>query len=332
MKRDIEYEQAQLEAADDIAEMELAKVQQVKSEQPHNQQEREALIAEAYRLTGRIEAFSTFAKFADVGTLIMLKQIKDNKIYKDMPSLGTWENYCQSIGMSRSKVDEDLKNLEMFGEAFLADIGSFGLGYRELRKLRSAASEGTLSITDNSITIEVIDGETTKQETIPLNDKDELKEALERIITAKDEALAAKDRELKAQEKLTEFNKNEWDKSEKQLLTATKELNKLTGKGVINGVPSDDYPIFSRLSSVASDITGIYAELKQIHAETLSDNNTQYLHGTIMYMVQLASELSFLVPAGIGDMEATPDEIDEIADGLPLPGIRNLPNYGKAER
>ena len=332
MKRNVEYEKAKLEVADDIAEMELAKVQQAQAIQPQNQQERETLIAEAYILTGRAQAFSVSAKFGNVSALLILKQIKENKTYKNMPNVGTWANYCQLLGYSPRLIDEQLTNLNTLGQEFLETVSTFGLGYRELRKLRSAASEGNFSITDNAITIEVIEGETTKQETISLNDKDELKDALERIIAAKDEALAAKDRELKAQKDLNDWNKDRLDKTEKQLQTATKELNKLNGKGGLNGIPSDDYPIFSRLSSIATDITGIYAELKNIHAETLSDNNTQYLYGTIMYMVQLANELSFLVPACIGDLTTTEEELAEIAEALPIPGIRNLPNHGKAER
>lgn len=318
-----EYKKAQVEAADDMAAMELAKTQQTQPEQLHNQQEREALLAEAHRLAGRIEGLNVTAKFANVSALLTLKKIKESKAYK---IIGTWEKYCESIGMSRALVDTNLQNLEELGEEFLLTVSSFGLGYRELRKLRSAASEGTLSITDNSITIEVIEGETTKQETIPLNDKDELKDALERIIAAKDEALAAKDRELKAQKDLNEWNKDRLDRTETALSKKSKELSEITATGEINGMPYQDWAVFHSLSGTARKITEIYHSLKETHAKELSDNNTQYLYGTIMYLVQIAGELSLLVPSSIGELNTSEAELAEAAE-LPIPGIRNIQGH-----
>lgn len=321
-----EYKKAQVEAADDIAEMELAKVQQVQTEQPQSQQEREALIAEAYRLTGRIEGVNFISKVATVSNLMMLRQIKESKIYKEMSGIGTWENYCESIGFSKRTVDEQLMNLNTLGTEFLETVSTFGIGYRELKKLRSAASEGTLSITDNSITIEVIEGETTKQETIPLNDKDELKDALERIIAAKDEALAAKERELKAQKDLNEWNKDRLDRTETALSKKSKELSEITATGEINGMPYQDWAVFHSLSGAAREITEIYHSLKETHAKELSDNNTQYLYGTIMYLVQIAGELSLLVPSSIGELNTSEAELAEAAE-LPIPGIRNIQGH-----
>ena len=90
-----------------------AEQQEIKEKE---REEREALIAEAHRLAGKIEAFKFISNFADVGSLSLLKKIKESKVYKEMPTIKTWDNYCKSIGLSASKVDEDLNNIATFGE------------------------------------------------------------------------------------------------------------------------------------------------------------------------------------------------------------------------
>ncbi len=50
--------------------------------------------------------------------------------------VGTFEGFCQAIGLSYSKVLEDLQNLEHFGEAALQNLSQLGVGYRELRQFR----------------------------------------------------------------------------------------------------------------------------------------------------------------------------------------------------
>ncbi|HJA08924.1 MAG TPA: hypothetical protein H9962_07020 [Candidatus Mailhella merdigallinarum] len=80
-----------------------------------------------------------------IALLKSLQQLKDAKDYKNMilpePDGGvikvrTWQQLCDALGLSRSKVDEDLANLAAFGEDVLKAQDSLGIGYRELRGLR----------------------------------------------------------------------------------------------------------------------------------------------------------------------------------------------------
>ena len=96
-------------------------------------------------------------------------------------------------------------------------------------------------------------------------------------------------------------------------------------------MPYQDWSEFHCLSGVARQITEVYHSLKEINSKELSDNNTQYLYGTIMYLVQLAGELSFLVPAGLGELNTSEAEIDAAAE-LPVPGIRNMPGHENKKR
>jgi hypothetical protein len=143
------------------------------------QADREKRIAEAHEIAGRIQAFSFVEKVLTVGTLIQLKCIKETKAYRDLPNIGTWEKYCDYLGFSRQKVDEDLANLAAFGEEFLQTVGGFGLGYREMKKLRQLTHDGAVTIEGDCLRID--------DESIPIDQDhaDDLQVAIERIITAK---------------------------------------------------------------------------------------------------------------------------------------------------
>ncbi|EJQ1720644.1 hypothetical protein ACE30Q_001100 [Salmonella enterica] len=101
------------------------------------------------QLLGQVQMARSFAKFADVVSLTKLQHIKENKIYRalagkkgldldgnEIADVGTWDGFCQALGLSRSKVDEDLTNLTAFGEDALKQLSAVGAGYRELRQFR----------------------------------------------------------------------------------------------------------------------------------------------------------------------------------------------------
>lgn len=101
------------------------------------------------QLLGQVQMARSFAKFADVVSLTKLQHIKENKIYRalagkkgldldgnEIADVGTWDGFCQALGLSRSKIDEDLTNLTAFGEDALKQLSAVGAGYRELRRFR----------------------------------------------------------------------------------------------------------------------------------------------------------------------------------------------------
>lgn len=81
-----------------------------------------------------------------VTMLNALQRIKESKAYKFMVLPGpngtvikpkNWAGLCEALGLSRSKIDEDLQNLGEFGETMLEAQDSLGIGYRDLRRLRA---------------------------------------------------------------------------------------------------------------------------------------------------------------------------------------------------
>lgn len=106
------------------------------------------------QLLGQVQMSRSIAKFADVVSLSKAGHIKKNKLYQalkgmsatapdgtEIADVGNWAGFCQLVGSSVSKMDEDLRNLEYFGEQALAQLNSVGAGYRELRRLRKLPAE-----------------------------------------------------------------------------------------------------------------------------------------------------------------------------------------------
>jgi len=181
------------------------------------QEEREMLIAQCFKAIGQVQTSNMFAKFATVSSLVWMKQVKENKTYRDIPGIGTWETFCDSVGMSRQKVDEDLMNLKAFGEEFMTTCQQLSVGYRDLRRLRHLSAEGVFLITDKTIEI--------AGEKIPLDadHKEDLQAAIERILDEKDLAIEDAQATIKAKDRVLDSKGEVIKKQEKELRKFSKE-------------------------------------------------------------------------------------------------------------
>lgn len=150
------------------------------------------------QLLGQTQMARSFARFADVVSLTKLKQIKESKLYRalagkkwvdpdgnEIADVGTFDGFCQALGLSRSKVDEDLNNLAAFGEDALKQLSAIGVGYRELRQYRRLPDDSREALI----------------EAAKSGDKDQLLDLAEELIARQSkerEALQAEAAELKA--------------------------------------------------------------------------------------------------------------------------------------
>lgn len=181
------------------------------------QTDREQRIAQCHEMIGRIKGVKMIADFANVGGLMWLKGVKESKLYRDLPNVGTWESFCNYIGMSRQKVDEDLLNLATFGEQFLANVGGLSVGYRELKKLRQLTADGTVTIDEAEICI--------GGEVIPFTPehRDDLQAALERVIEANAKIISDKETTIKTKDRVIK-------QKEELIQKQTKDLVRLSDK------------------------------------------------------------------------------------------------------
>lgn len=243
-------------AAESVVEsyqaMEVIKQQEDQAQQAKDKEE---LIAEAYKLTGRVEALKLMSDFGNVSSLLLLKNIKENKIYKNMQDIETWENYCKSIGYSYKTIDDKLEFLNTLGTEFLETVSTFGVGYRDLKKITSKVKAGELQIKDESI---IIDGET-----IPLEEKDILKDALTDLVAKNKEEISKLKAENKAKEKMVQTYAEAKEKKEQELQQANIEKDALKDKlnsfyngrlGKVAAADRDDFQDITNLELEANKL------------------------------------------------------------------------------
>lgn len=255
-----------------------AEQQEIKAKQ---QQDREALIAEASRLTGRVEAFGFMSKVATVSHLMTLKKIKDSGIYKELPNIKTWEEYCKSIGYTRRHIDDQLESLNLLGSEFLETGFQFGLGYRDLKQLKKEIKAGNLEVKDAEV---IIDGEV-----IPLDDKDELRDALDTLLKSKYKEIEELKDEIKNKESIIEDKEHDIKRLQasnntffKDKEQAEHELKYLKAEGSINGILLDDNPDFQAIKQCENESSILIERLIRLAENDLSKFNKSMLGGTVI--------------------------------------------------
>lgn len=319
-----EITQADIDAeATHMAAMQIAEIETDKAlsdafvGEEKTQEERERLIAEAYRMMGRVEGLNVTTKFVTVTSLMLLRQVKETKIYKDIPDIGTWENYCKSMGFSREKVDKDLENLATFGEDFLVTVTNLGVGYRELRTLKKSKTDGALSISGDNVVIE--------GEIIPMDNKELLKEALEEHIAKQQAEIkelrnesVAKDKSVKEYSYLAEKAKEDQEKAEKERDGFKNRLQSIY-QGRLGDVPNEDREKFQDIANIEIDFNKLMLGLRTVDDNTLSDFTAKMLCGVVSKMMieidnvrqELEIKYSYHFDGGI----LTKDELDTLPAG-----------------
>lgn len=181
----------------------------------------------ANQMLGQIQMSISISKFTTVVGLSKLKEIKESKLYKALAGktivlpngentrlVGTWAEYCELLGTSSNKIDEDLMNLKVFGEDAMESLTRIGAGYRELRQLRKLPEDQQLAL------IEVA----------KLGDKDSFVELAEEIISKharEKEELTKANADLKAD---YEAQGTIIEKKDEKLNSLEKRLHKLQNR------------------------------------------------------------------------------------------------------
>jgi len=203
---------------DSAAAMEMRRMERLQEETAGlEQKKREKLIAQVHEAIGRIQTGKLVEKLAATASLMWLKQLKESKIYRDLPGVGSWETLCEHLGLSRRKVDEDLQDLKIFGEELLAAYRRFSISYQDLRKLRYAAQNGEIVIDAEAVTI--------GEDKIPLTPEhaEDLEAAIQGLLDAKQKkideqqiTLKAKDRIIKGKDEVINKQEGEIDRHERE--------------------------------------------------------------------------------------------------------------------
>lgn len=108
------------------------------------------LLGQAQALTASASLLQTFgiSKIAHVKEIKAYKALKGQKSPNGLEFQGTWEEFCQLLGMSDEKANQDIANLRAFGEEALEKMSSMGIGYRELRQFRQLGTDDQTALAE----------------------------------------------------------------------------------------------------------------------------------------------------------------------------------------
>ncbi|UDM15864.1 hypothetical protein [Vogesella sp. XCS3] len=257
------------------------------------------------QLLGQVQMARSFARFADVVSLSKLKHIKENKLYRalagkkgvdpdgnEIADVGTFDGFCQAIGLSRSKVDEDLTNLTTFGEEALKHLSAIGAGYRELRQFRKLPE----------------DQKTALIEVAKSGDKESFVELAEEIITkhAKEkEALTKRaenaEADLEARSRLLEDKNGKIDQLTEEMAKVKKRVKSLPPAQVGEEIRQE----VVRMASMAEvSIRAMRAGLQALADHTAAH---EMPHGEFMSGVICQLELALNQLRGEFDIKESPN-------------------------
>lgn len=114
----------------------------------------------AVELSRDIVIHTAYAKLATVGSVRALAELKESKGYKGLEvddadgncrRVGSWEEYCNHIGLSRSTVDEQIANLNKLGEDFFEYNNRLELfNTKQLRMMRKLPDDDRQAIIEHA--------------------------------------------------------------------------------------------------------------------------------------------------------------------------------------
>jgi hypothetical protein len=244
-------------------------------------------------LVGQVQMAKAMEKFTTVGGLQILQKVKETKDYKYFKGMklpngeiltGTWAEFCQLIGESKSNIDERLKNLELFGKEALEAMQSIGMGIRDLRRLRQFPENELKAIVDgDQLTVgskeealDIIEEMAAKHraESKKLTEK---LEHLELSSKASDQLLEKKGKQIHELEKALEIAKGKGTPAQIKQLEA--ERNRVLSQAIINA----KYEIFKGLAAFEDAVAAIQAI---DHPCDLDDEYHGSMHDIISRMME----------------------------------------------
>jgi len=253
------------EAVMDVVALEQQREEQAKQAQV----DREQRIAECHQFIGRIQAVNMVEKLATVSTLMWLKDVKESKLYADLPGIETWDKFCESLGKSRRLIDEQLLNLQAFGADFLETVSSLRVGYREMKKLRQLSHDGAVVIDAEAVVI--------GEERIPLtpDHRDDLQAAIEGLI----EQQAAMQGEVEAQKKA--FDRVQAD-TRKSMIKLQQDLDKFTAQAEAKGLTPEEDAFVQKCENARITIDGFLNQFDP-SINPLPDDATPRMKAALMH-------------------------------------------------
>ncbi|WP_184414920.1 hypothetical protein [Rhodocyclus tenuis] len=256
------------------------------------------------QLLGQAQAFQAAGDLLRTFGVSKLAIVKENKLYQQLAGArtpngselkGTWVEFCSLLGISDDKANQDIANLQAFGEEALEQMQRVGIGYRDLRQFRKMPSDQRAALI-----------EAAKE-----GDKDTLLELAEDLIAkhAKEkEALTqraeAAEADLEARGEVLEGKNRKIDELTESLAKAQRRVKALPPAEVADELRKE----VTQMAGMAEvGILALRSGLAALaeHAETHGANHEDFTAGLICQL-----ELAIKQLRGEFDIKARPDGDD----------------------
>ncbi len=236
------------------------------------------------QLLGQAQMASSMAQFSLTVSTSKMAYVKENGLYKALAGQktadgqqlsGTWEDFCNLLGKSRQKVDEDILNLRQLGEEALESMSRMGIGYREMRQFRRLPEDEKTALIevakagDKEAFVELAEEIITKN----AREKDALQQSLNNTMAdyeAQAEVLSKKSQELDA-------TKVELAQAQRRLKNMKPDEAELQLKTEISGVAIEIESLLkTQLDSALQTLTE--------HAAITGTDNRLFMAGLVRQM------------------------------------------------
>lgn len=267
-----------------------------------------------YEMLGKIKTLSFTEAQSKFFKIVMLKQVKDNKIYREKFGM-TWEQFCETAGVNRRRIDEQLDDLKPFKAEFLAEFANFsGLDFSKIKYLGDSKLADSANFSDNAI---VFNGET-----IPVTPEhaEEIQALLENLEERHKQLQQEKHAELQAAQRIAKAKEDVIKKMEREIkrLERTVDFSDLTPEE-IDG--------FELLRQIQGDMVQAISTIKQkIDYKTAPESVLRQLYFLFIFGSKIYMEERMILNDVYADAEDVPWEITEqelppadvLVDNLPL--------------
>jgi len=236
------------------------------------------------QLLGQAQMADAFGKFSQTVWSSKLAHVKENKLYRAlagqrMPNglelTGTWAEFCNLLGVSDEKANQDIANLKAFGEEALESMSRMGIGYREMRQFRRLPEDEKTALIevakagDKEAFVELAEEIITKN----AREKDALQQSLNNTMAdyeAQAEVLSKKSQELDA-------TKVELAQAQRRLKNMKPDEAELQLKTEISGVAIEIESLLkTQLDSALQTLTE--------HASVTGTDNRLFMAGLVRQM------------------------------------------------
>lgn len=201
------------------------------------------------QLLGQAQIARASADFLRQVGVSKLAYVRESRSYKALAGMkksdggvcvGTFDEFCELLGISPSKAHEDIQNLQAFGEQALEAMSRAGIGYRDLRQFRRLSA----------------DDQTALAEVAKTGDK-------EAVLDLAEELIARQAAEKQKLEKQLENKAQEYETASQRAAKLGEQLDKAKAKAALIPRMRPDEKANEILSELQAEFLIAHAHLQQ---------------------------------------------------------------------